>query len=226
MLERIADADRPDWRYAERWAERIRGWAHNCARLVVAPAGVDRAVSLLGVPRARVVAVPNGVDVDLFTSRAVDREAFWRRVLVEQPQGSLPGGRPGSLRYREGDLMALAAGTVLLYVGRFTAVKRLDHLIGALDVPRSASRPPSGWYWSAATRASGRGSTQPRLPPTSASGVSRRLARARGSARLPLGGRRGSAHVRARTVRTSDRRGHRLRIACHRHTLAWPGGDH
>ena len=144
MLERIADADRPDWRYAERWAERIRGWAHNCARLVVAPAGVDRAVSLLGVPRARVVAVPNGVDVDLFTSRAVDREAFWRRVLVEQPQGSLPGGRPGSLRYREGDVMALAAGTVLLYVGRFTAVKRLDHLIGAFGRAQERLQAPVG----------------------------------------------------------------------------------
>lgn len=131
MLERIAGADPPDWSYAERWAERMRGWAHHCARLVVAPAGVDRAVALLHVPPAQVVAIPNGVDLDLFTSRAVDREVFWRRVLVEQPRGSLPGGTPGSMRYDEGDVMDLAARTVLLYVGRFTAVKRLDRLISA-----------------------------------------------------------------------------------------------
>ena len=144
MLERIAGAPTPDWRYAERWAERIRGWARNCARIVVAPAAVDRAVSVLGVPSARVVAVPNGVDVDLFTPRAVDREAFWRRVLVEQPRGSLPGGQPGSLRYREGDVSTLAAGTVLLYIGRFTAVKRLDHLIGAFGRAQDRLQAPVG----------------------------------------------------------------------------------
>lgn len=144
MLEQIASADPPGWRYAERWAERIRGWAHNCARLVVAPAGVDRAVSLLHVPRAQVAAIPNGVDVDLFTSRAVDREGFWRRVLVEQPQGSLPGGPPGSLRYRDGDVTALAAGTVLLYVGRFTAVKRLDRLISAFGRAQERLQTPAG----------------------------------------------------------------------------------
>jgi glycosyltransferase involved in cell wall biosynthesis len=131
MLERIAGADPPDWPYAGRWVQRIRGWAQQCARLVVAPAGVERAVSLLDVARARVVAVPNGADVEVFTSRVVDREAFWRRVMVEQPRGWLPGEAPGSVRYREADVRALAAGTVLLYVGRFTAVKRLDRLISA-----------------------------------------------------------------------------------------------
>jgi glycosyltransferase involved in cell wall biosynthesis len=144
MLERIADADPPDWPYAERWAERIRGWAHNCARLIVAPAGVERAISLLHVPPARVVAVPNGVDVDVFAPRALDRAAFWRRALVEQPQGSLPGGAPGSLRYPEGDVMALAAGTVLLYVGRFTAVKRLDRLISAFGRAQERLQAPAG----------------------------------------------------------------------------------
>jgi glycosyltransferase involved in cell wall biosynthesis len=144
MLERIEGADPPGWPYAERWAERIRGWARNCARLVVAPAGIDRAVSLLRVSPAQVVGVPNGVDVDLFTPREVDRAGFWRRVLVEQPQGSLPGGPPGSLRYREDDVMALAAGTVLLYVGRFTAVKRLDRLISAFGRAQERLPAPAG----------------------------------------------------------------------------------
>jgi glycosyltransferase involved in cell wall biosynthesis len=38
---------------------------------------------------------------------------------------------PGSARYDVADVAELAAGTVLLYAGRFTAVKRLDLLIGA-----------------------------------------------------------------------------------------------
>jgi glycosyltransferase involved in cell wall biosynthesis len=131
MLERIVGSDPPDWEYASDWARRLRRWAAQCARLVVAPPAVERAASLLHVPRERLVPVPNGVDLELFTPAAVDRESFWRRVLVEQPRGSLPGEPSGSVRYREADVTALAAGTVLLYVGRFTAVKRLDRLISA-----------------------------------------------------------------------------------------------
>jgi glycosyltransferase involved in cell wall biosynthesis len=48
------------------------------------------------------------------------------------------------LRYREGDVMALAAGTVLLYIGRFTAVKRLDHLIGAFGRAQDRLQAPVG----------------------------------------------------------------------------------
>ena len=131
MLEQIAAGIPPGWRHAERWAARIRAWADRCARLVVAPSGVDRAVALLGVPRERVVALPNGVDVELFVPREIDRGAFWQRIFVQQPQGWLPGRPPGSLRYHETEARQLAAGAVLLYAGRFTAVKRLDRLIGA-----------------------------------------------------------------------------------------------
>ena len=144
MLEEIAGEDPPDWKYAERWAERMRRWAQDCARLVVAPAGVERAVTLLGVPRERIVAIPNGVEVDLFSSRALDREVFWRRVLVEEPRGWLPGQPPGSVQYREADVNAMAAGTVLLYVGRFTKVKRLDRLISAFGLAQDRVQAPVG----------------------------------------------------------------------------------
>jgi glycosyltransferase involved in cell wall biosynthesis len=144
MLETIAAASPPGWRYAARWAERMRVWARRCARLVVAPAGVERAVTLLDVPRTMVVAIPNGVDVDVFTAGAVDREAFWRRVLIEQPRGWLPGEPPGSVRYRDADVVALAAGKVLLYVGRFTKVKRLDRLIAAFGRAQQQLEIPAG----------------------------------------------------------------------------------
>jgi len=144
MLERIAAGPPHGWRYAAHWAERLRGWAQRCARVVVAPAGVERALTLLGVPRERVVELPNGVDVELFRGRALDRHAFWRRVLVEQPQGWLPGELPGSARYRDEDVARLAAGTVLLYVGRFTAVKRLDLLIGAFARGQELVTTPAG----------------------------------------------------------------------------------
>jgi glycosyltransferase involved in cell wall biosynthesis len=143
MLERIVAGAPSGWRRAEKWAERMRSWAQRCARLVVAPAGVDRALGLLDVPRDRVLALPNGVDTALFRTREVDRGALWRRVLVEWPRGWLPGEPPGSARYRDEQVEGVAGGTVLLYVGRFTAVKRLDRLIGAFAMAKQLLAPPS-----------------------------------------------------------------------------------
>jgi glycosyltransferase involved in cell wall biosynthesis len=144
MLERIEAAEQPDWRYAAEWAERIRGWARQCARIIVAPAGVERAAALLGLAPADVIAVPNGVDVDLFRPAPLDRGAFWRRVLVEQPRGWLPGEPPGSVRYRDADITTLAGGAVLMYVGRFTEVKRLALLIGAFGRAQDRLQAPAG----------------------------------------------------------------------------------
>jgi glycosyltransferase involved in cell wall biosynthesis len=131
MLERILAGPPAGWLHAQRWATRMRGWANRCACLLVAPSGVERAIRVLGVPRDRLVALPNGVDVDLFDPPAVDRRAFWRDALVEQPQGWLPGQPAGSARYATSDVDRLVDGVALLYVGRFTAVKRLDRLIAA-----------------------------------------------------------------------------------------------
>jgi glycosyltransferase involved in cell wall biosynthesis len=103
MLEKIAAG--AEWPYAERWATRLRTWARHCARLLVVPAGIERARKLLGV--TQLVALPNGVDIELFDRQDVERTAFWGGTDVD----------PGA--------------TILLYVGRFTAVKRLDRLIEA-----------------------------------------------------------------------------------------------
>jgi len=144
MLERIVSEAPSGWPYAERWAQRMRAWADRCQRLLVAPAGVERALSLLELPRGRVLPFANGVDVELFSPRAIDRHVFWRRVLVEEPRGALPGQPAGSVRYSEAEAQRLAGGVVLLYVGRFTAVKRLDRLIGAFVQAQARADTPAG----------------------------------------------------------------------------------
>jgi glycosyltransferase involved in cell wall biosynthesis len=144
MLERIAAGPPPGWRYAGQWGARMRTWAQHCARIVVAPAGVERAVALLGVPRDRIAPLPNAVEVERFQPRPLDRRSFWQRVLVRQPRGWLPGRGPGSAQYGELEVELLAGGVVLLYVGRFTAVKRLDRLIAAFGRVRGLCSSPVG----------------------------------------------------------------------------------
>src|SRR5439155_1312475 len=79
------------WRFAKRWAERMRAWAAGCAALVVAPGTVGRAVSLLGVDRPRLVEVPNGIEFERFRPLEVDRREHWHRYLVREPRGWRPG---------------------------------------------------------------------------------------------------------------------------------------
>jgi glycosyltransferase involved in cell wall biosynthesis len=140
MLERILEGAPRTWTHAGRWAERMRAWASRCARLVVSPAGLDRAAALLELPAHCFHPLPGGVDTDVFAPREADRARFWHQALVADPRAALPGGEPGSLRYTGADVAALAASVVLLYVGRFTAVKRLDRLIGAFSDAQQALR--------------------------------------------------------------------------------------
>jgi glycosyltransferase involved in cell wall biosynthesis len=130
MLEAIQDG--ADWPYAEQWAERMRGWANRCERLLVlSPGQVERAVTLLGVDADRCVVSPNGFDPERFDHVEVDRAEHWRRHLVEAPQGWRPGGDEGSVGYAAEDVAVLSRGPVLVCVGRFTAVKRVPLLVRA-----------------------------------------------------------------------------------------------
>jgi glycosyltransferase involved in cell wall biosynthesis len=132
MLEEIASGPPPGWDHAEAWVERMRGWLDGCAGIVVlSPTQLERLEGLLGVTADRCTVVPNGYDPEIFHPREVDRPAHWRRHLVEAPQGWRPGGEPGSVRYDEHDLDGFEDGPVLLYVGRYTSVKRLGLLIRA-----------------------------------------------------------------------------------------------
>jgi glycosyltransferase involved in cell wall biosynthesis len=136
MLNEIAAGPPPGWDYASAWAERMRGWARRCSRLLVLSSdAAERVPALLGVDPERVVPAPNGFDPDLFDRRPLrgeERVALWRSWLVEHPQGWDESGEPGSVAYREEDLAAFAHDNpVLLYVGRYTEVKRLPLLIRA-----------------------------------------------------------------------------------------------
>jgi len=135
MLREIDEGPPAGWDHAEAWAERMRGWARSCERLfVLSPDAVRRVPDLLDVEANRVVWAPNGFDPVGFArtpASASGRVAHWRRWLVEEPRGWNTSGEPGSVAYAEEDLEAFAEGRVLLYVGRYTEVKRIPLLIRA-----------------------------------------------------------------------------------------------
>jgi glycosyltransferase involved in cell wall biosynthesis len=132
LLEQIDQGAPAHWTHAGAWAQRMRGWARRCARIVVqTPRNLDRAVALLGVKPADCAVVANGFDAALFSPRTVDRASFWRGALVDDPHGWRPGAEPGSVRYEPAQIRVLEEAVVLVAVGRYTAVKRLGLLIDA-----------------------------------------------------------------------------------------------
>jgi glycosyltransferase involved in cell wall biosynthesis len=136
MLHEIDSGPPERWEHAAAWAARMRRWAHGCARLLVlSPDAVRRIPDQLGVERERVVWAPNGFDPSGFSRRPLGlaaRVEHWRRWLVEEPRGWDETGVPGSVAYSEADLEPFrAGGPVLLYVGRYTEVKRIPLLIRA-----------------------------------------------------------------------------------------------
>src|SRR3954453_4772442 len=74
MLEAIEEG--AAWPYAEAWAERMRGWAARCERLLLlSPGQLERAERLLGIDPERCVVSPNGFDPARFDHVDVDRDA-------------------------------------------------------------------------------------------------------------------------------------------------------
>jgi glycosyltransferase involved in cell wall biosynthesis len=140
MLEAI-EAAPGRWAHAAAWADRMRGWAAACERVILlAESQLGRAEDLLGLEPERCVLVPNGFDPETFHPRHVDHIAHWRRHLVDEPRGWAPGSPAGSVRYEEADLAAFGdehgETPALLYVGRFTEVKRLPLLVEAYAAAR------------------------------------------------------------------------------------------
>ena len=116
MLEAI-EADPLRWPHGLAWAERLRDWALQAERLIVlSESAVERAERVLPVDPDRYTLIPNGYDPDLFSRRPIDRQAEWAKML---PDAGIE-----------------ADTTVLLYVGRFTEVKRVPLLIEAYERAR------------------------------------------------------------------------------------------
>jgi glycosyltransferase involved in cell wall biosynthesis len=121
-------------RHGRHWADRLRAAARaSDAFIVISPHDRDEAKRLLG---AEAEWIPNGVDTGLFDREELghdERLARWREWLVEDPRGWDEGGEPGSIRYSEEDIEALADpdAPVLLFVGRFLEFKRVPMLVRA-----------------------------------------------------------------------------------------------
>jgi glycosyltransferase involved in cell wall biosynthesis len=134
--------------FTDEWVERMRRWAGGSER-VVAVSGTDRelALELLPVDPSRVTTVANGVDTEVFAPRALEpatRLAKWKRWLVDDPRGWLPGGPEGSIRYVADDLSAFTDDDgrpvpVVLFAGRFMKFKRVQLLIEAHHAMRSTT---------------------------------------------------------------------------------------
>ncbi|HEV2059688.1 MAG TPA: glycosyltransferase family 4 protein, partial [Solirubrobacteraceae bacterium] len=144
MLEAIAAGPPQTWSHAAACAQRMREWARACRRLVLlSPSAIERAVRLLDIDPGRCVVVPNGFEPQRIRRIGLDRAAHWRTHLVEHPRGWRPGSEPGSVGYSDDDVADLAAGPVILSVGRFTAVKRTGLLIEAFAAARERFAEPA-----------------------------------------------------------------------------------
>jgi glycosyltransferase involved in cell wall biosynthesis len=129
------------WTHGADWARRLRRAAARSDRVVaISPHLREQAATVLALPPERLLSIPNGVDLSRFERRRLsdaERLARWRHWLVEAPQGWDQSGGPGTIAYREEDLRWFEPGPdgehapVLLFVGRFTEVKRVPMLIRA-----------------------------------------------------------------------------------------------
>jgi glycosyltransferase involved in cell wall biosynthesis len=136
MLEAI-ERDPHRWPYGPAWADRMRSWAAGCERIIVlSETQVERAERLLPIDHERCVLIPNGFDPDNFTPRHIDHHALWRKLLADEPRGWAPDG--STIAYE--DLSAFGDDRVetpvILYVGRYTEVKRIPLLIEAYERAR------------------------------------------------------------------------------------------
>jgi len=144
------------WQHGEAWHERLLRQAAAADHLVVvSPTERTHAAEVLGTDPDRVSDVPNGVDVQRFRPRPESHQArrtLFRRWLVEDPQGWDETTVAGTVAYRESDLDQLLGpdddATVLIFVGRFTAPKRVPLLVRAFAQARLRfERPASLVVW-------------------------------------------------------------------------------
>lgn len=115
----------PTHPHGEAWRARLCRWAKASDRLVVAPGNRERAMELLGLSSRHFVVLPNGFDPTVFRPMQVDRTAVWGHTFGAD------------------QLAAIAAGPVILFVGRFTEIKRIPLLLEAFAAARGSMDPPA-----------------------------------------------------------------------------------
>lgn len=144
------------WRHGEFWADHLRQQATHADHMItVSPQNRASAIAMFDLDPADVTIITNGVDIERFAPTAhtaSSRRATFRRALVEDPHGWTETAGPGALAYDDADLDRLLGpdgdATVLLYVGRFLAFKRVPLLIRAFALARSRfERPGSLVVW-------------------------------------------------------------------------------
>ena len=166
MLEEIEEGNPENWPHADAWAKRMRHWARGCAKLIVlSPRQHERVERLLGVPPEGCEEIANGFEPTRFDRHPIDRARHWNKVLVEDPQGWKPDDEEaGSVSYTEAEIAPLLEPDVpvLLYVGRFTRVKRTALLIAAHARAQERFDRPAPLVLLGGFPASGRTSTRPR----------------------------------------------------------------
>jgi glycosyltransferase involved in cell wall biosynthesis len=123
------------------WSALMRKWstfAHSIT--VVGESDAVTAARYLPVKENRIAIVGSGVDAEKFRPHSIAsgaKLALWRKWLIEDPRGWDESGRPGSIAYTDSDLKYFVNSStgkpkpVLIFVGRFTAVKRLPLLLTA-----------------------------------------------------------------------------------------------
>ncbi|HEX6659806.1 MAG TPA: glycosyltransferase family 4 protein [Ilumatobacter sp.] len=150
MLVSVRDGTIPDHagRFSGTWVARLRRWAGESDRLVVISAQNHQlALDLLDVDPARVTMIANAVDTEMFSPRVrstAQRLSVWKRWLVDEPRGWVPGGAEGSISYESDDLAAFTDETgqpvpVVVFAGRFMRSKRVKLLIEAHQSMRSST---------------------------------------------------------------------------------------
>lgn len=127
---------------------RLRALSREAAGLADRVVATDDATKgevprLLGVPEARVVVLPNGVDAEEIAA-----------LTPRDPQGAVAAALPA----------AAAARPLLLSVGRVEAYKGFDDTLAALTRLHAEQRLPAGWAWVVVGAGSGEAALRARIP--------------------------------------------------------------
>lgn len=133
------------WR---RYAQQVAQLADRT--LVLSTSDRVKATQLLGIPHRQIGVLPNGVDLQLFfpsERTQASLGSIMRRLLVQKTVETSPSGLDESPGYSEEQITLLVRAIsarelpLVVFVGRFTAVKRLSLLMEAIHQMAALGEP-------------------------------------------------------------------------------------